>query len=280
MAQPDLVSLIAVRRWLKITQATDDYLLSRLITQVSRAVYNDIARSIILPEAVTQYYNGMGRPFLLLRDWPVTNVTQVVVDGVLVPPAPPMTAGQALQPGWTLEEPDDQPPGAMQKLVLRGYVFSKGLSNVLVSYTAGYQITNEAQIVPLVAPPGQYEVIFGTSYGTWGNDLGVTYAASGVPLTAVTGTPTTAGQYTVNENGTYNFNMADAGAAILLSYGYIPADLEHCTLEWVAHRYKARDRIGEKSKSIGGQETVSYDTSSKPDFVEEGLQPFRRIIAN
>ena len=49
---------------------------------------------------------------------------------------------------------------------------------------------------------------------------------------------------------------------------------------WLPLKKTARDRIGEKSKSIGGQETVSYDTSSKPDFVEEGLQPFRRIIAN
>ena len=52
----------------------------------------------------------------------------------------------------------------------------------------------------------------------WVTDLGVTYAATGLPLTAVT-TPSAAGQYSVAA-GVYTFNVADASAAVLISYTY------------------------------------------------------------
>jgi hypothetical protein len=47
-------------------------------------------------------------------------------------------------------------------------------------------------------------------------DLGVFYAATGQPLLYVTSAPTQ-GQYT-ESNGVYVFNVADAGAAVLLNY--------------------------------------------------------------
>ena len=87
------------------------------------------------------------------------------------------------------------------------------------------------------------------------------------------------GQYSVSA-GVYTFAAADAGSAVALSYGYIPADLEQCALEWVADRYKYKDRIGMTSKSLGGQETVAYQNKATPDFVAQSLMNFRRIIAN
>lgn len=57
---------------------------------------------------------------------------------------------------------------------------------------------------------------------TYREDLGVTYKATGLPLTKVAATPTT-GQYSVTGAGVYTFAAGDVGAAtgnILVSYRY------------------------------------------------------------
>ena len=67
---------------------------------------------------------------------------------------------------------------------------------------------------------------------------------------------------------------------MLLSYGYVPDDLAQCVIEWIADRYRYRERIGQTSKSMGGQETMAYKITDMPDFVKKSLQNFCRIIAN
>jgi len=37
-----------------------------------------------------------------------------------------------IRPGWTLEAGDDEPPGAMQMLMLSGGIFSRGWQNVTI----------------------------------------------------------------------------------------------------------------------------------------------------
>jgi hypothetical protein len=54
--------------------------------------------------------------------------------------------------------------------------------------------------------------------GTWQDDYGVVYAATGLPLTKAASGPS-AGQYSVAA-GVYTFNASDAGKAVLLSYTY------------------------------------------------------------
>ena len=188
-----------------------------------------------------------------------------------------MTVGVSPMPGYVLEQSDDAPPGAMQQLFLRGpHRFHKGRQNVVVSYRAGYEIVGEAWKVPSVAP---LTIVALAPYGGWAVDTGVAYAG-GAALTAVAGAPAL-GQYSVDPtSGTYTFAAADAGKAVTLSYGYIPADLEQCALEWVAERYKYKDRIGMTSKSLGGQETTAYKNKAVPDFVAQTLINFRRVIAN
>ena len=70
---------------------------------------------------------------------------------------------------------------------------------------------------------------------------------------------------------------ASAGAAIALSYGYVPADLARACLEWVADRYVSRSRIGVSAKTLGGQETASFVVKAMPDVVSRLLQPYRRV---
>jgi len=112
-------------------------------------------------------------------------------------------------------------------------------------------------------------------YGPWACDLGVIYAATGVALTLVAATPS-AGQYAVN-SGAYAFSAADVGQAVLLSYGYIPQDVAQAALQLAAERFRSADRIGLRSKSAGGQETIAYDISAVSAPVLTMLQPYKRV---
>jgi hypothetical protein len=59
---------------------------------------------------------------------------------------------------------------------------------------------------------------------TFGIDLGVLNAATGVPLTKVaSGTTPTTGQYSVSNAGVYTFAAADTGLALLITYSYTVA---------------------------------------------------------
>ena len=55
---------------------------------------------------------------------------------------------------------------------------------------------------------------------TFQSDLGVVYAATGIPLSKVSANPA-AGQYSVSANGSYGFAASDAAAAIVFSYSYL-----------------------------------------------------------
>jgi hypothetical protein len=75
-------------------------------------------------------------------------------------------------------------------------------------------------------------------------------------------------------------------ACILLQYmaGFItvPTDIAQATIELVCRKYRERDRIGQRSKSIGGAETVAYETTmfSLRDFksdIQLLLQQYRMV---
>jgi hypothetical protein len=225
-----------------------------------------------LPSAYTEIRDGGNDVSIMLRHWPVIGVSSCIVDGVVIPPSPPLVAGASAQMGYVLDPSDVAPPGAMQRLSLRRFLYTCGLQNVTISYSAGYQITDESAVIP-TGPP--YSVSAQAPYGDWASDVGVAYA-NGLSLAAVTGTPAT-GQYAVVD-GNYNFAQADTGSIVLLAYGYVPADLASCCMDWVAERYAYRSRIGQHSKSLGGQETMAFIVKDIPDFVASALAPYRRLV--
>jgi hypothetical protein len=57
-----------------------------------------------------------------------------------------------------------------------------------------------------------------TNSATWTEDLGVIYAATGLPLTRVA-TVSAAGQYSVSA-GVYTFSTTDSSASVVISYNY------------------------------------------------------------
>jgi hypothetical protein len=270
MAQGDLVTLMQLKAHLGVQSSADDVLLASLISQISRAMCTYLNRPFIWPRDVVDVFDGNGRDRMQLRHWPVVAVTSVSIDGRAVPQAvTPMSAG------WLIEAGDDEPPGAMQRMMLRGDVFSRGWQNVSISYRAGYQLVDEACVAP-GAPP--YKIAAAQPYGAYVCDCGVTYANS-QPLTWVAANPAQ-GQYALDGAGGYLTSAQDAGANLMLNYGYVPLDLANCAIEWAADRYRYRERIAMTSKSLGGQETTAFRISAMPEFVAMALRGFARVIAN
>jgi hypothetical protein len=78
---------------------------------------------------------------------------------------------------------------------------------------------NEAHSVPAVST--YIVTITPPASGTFNKNLGVVYAATGIPLTRVAAGSEALGAYSVNETtGVYTFAAADEGAAVLIDYLY------------------------------------------------------------
>ncbi len=78
--------------------------------------------------------------------------------------------------------------------------------------------------------------------------------------------------------GLYQFCRGYQNVLVAYTAGFaaIPADVEQACIEWCAMRYRERDRIGHRSKSIQG-ETVSFDIGAMSASVKEALRPFVRV---
>lgn len=266
----DLACLPDLKSWLAVSGADDDVLLEMLISRTSRAILTYLDRPSILPDIYVERFDGGNEISILLRQWPVTSVVACTIDGVSIPPSDGF--GAAASMGYVFDPAEALSPGRMQRLSLRGGQFTYGVQNISVTYYAGYQVTNEGGVVPSTAP-WQLNVL--QPYGNFARDLGVT-DTSGAPLAKVTGTPAT-GQYAC-EDGVYTFSAVDAYTPVLVSYGYVPADLARCCIDWAADQFQYRTRIGQHAKSLGGHESISFIVKDMPDFVRTVLQPYRRVV--
>jgi hypothetical protein len=296
VAASDLAQLADVKFWLAGSSgigAGDDLLLARLITDVSGAIYAYLSRPSLLPRTVTERYDGSGKRRLHVRLFPVLSISSLLVDDVAIPAAPSPSAGGAWpQSGYLLEPWDGAPPGRLQAIDVYGSwvlgqplrSFAGGRQNVVITYTAGYQVTGEAAVVPNASA---FTITPQAPWGPWASDQGVTYA-SGAALLKVSGTPSQ-GQYAVTLaqqpdaspstwSIVYTFAEADAGASVLLSYGFIPAAINNACIEWVAERYRYRTRIGQSSQTVSGQMTSAYSLKGVPDFIKASLDLYRNVV--
>jgi hypothetical protein len=284
MARSDLCSLQDVKDWLTGPGGpmghSQDALLARLITSMSGAIYMYLSRQLIIPQQVTERYDGTGKRRLYLHSYPVLSISQLVVNDIAIPAAAPPIAGGTWPGVGYLEEPwNGIPPGRIQSLDLYGDwltnfgapAFVRGRQNILITYTAGYAVTGEAATIP--PSPTEYQVA--APFGPWASDRGVTYT-NGTPLLAVTGVPSV-GQYSV-AGGLYQFSDADVSQSVLISYGFIPAVLNNACIEWVAERYRYMTRIGQRAQTVQSQQTASYDLSAVPAFIAASLNPYRMVV--
>lgn len=138
MAAGDLCTLPQVREWLTLATAQigDNDLLTRLITACSAGIKDYVQRPL-LSASYTESYNGTGTSRLVLRNFPITAVTSLLIGNVAVTQAPNPTAYGFLFDGDVLYL---STAGAATAPNV-GNIFPAGNQNVQVVYTAGYADT-------------------------------------------------------------------------------------------------------------------------------------------
>ena len=243
-----LTSLYAVHLELAIgTDTANDVWFTAAINQVSRSIARYCNRKfgvasysdLILPDEDPYPYQVPGLlDVLQLSHWPMVAAT------------PDCTVVQQLGNGSTVtlvENTDfvtDLATGQLTRLSSQTLLPIQWEDYpVTVGYAAGYETQSEAWTVPTT--PYQVQVL--APDGNWQADAGVVYASSGTALTRVASAPAQ-GQYALIAAtnsvapGGYQFAAADAGQAVLISYAYVPFDLEEAALRLVTSRFRDRGR--------------------------------------
>lgn len=267
MGAVSLTTLPNLKAWLKIDPANteNDPFLTRLIRAASAFCLSYMQRTAI---GLTQYdetYDGYGSEFMLLRQYPATSILSLSFAGSPVTPAVGDGVTSAYINGYVLESAAEK--SAQQRLSLYGKRYPKGRALVKVSYKAGFLTSDDNTI-----PGAPYQL---TTDNTWLADEGV-IGPGAVIWAAVASNPGPT-QYSVDKTGLYTFNAADEDADITINYSYVPPDIEQAVWEMAGERYNYQDRIGVNSKTLGGQETVSFSTKDMSDYIETLLNPYIRV---
>lgn len=287
---PDaMTSLQAVQTWVfgsnpvnpQPSEATN--LLVNLINQASRMTLSYLNRPTLRQHLVNEVRSGVNGTTLTLREFPIIgDLVSLQIGNVTVPKRPPYGTSAGQSPvsfttfggpsGWALIDPwDGYSSGAPQTVAVAGFNFWRGDANIAIQYNAGYAITGEVQ----TASAGT--VYPNAPQGPYCQDQGVTYA-NGTALTAVPNNPAV-GQYVAPSDPTqpYTFNTGET-QPVLLSYSYVPSEINYAVTKWVGEFSSYRQRIGQRSRSLGGQETTSYDLSDMPNDVKLALASYRRVM--
>lgn len=262
-----LASLDNVKVWLEdANSTTNDALITRLIQEASRFILNYIQRPTLFKKVFTEVKDGLGNNAMMLQNYPVTSISELIVGSDTIPAS---ASVPSQSPGYVLAPWDGFPPGSPQSVQLAGYTFWPGMGNIKCTYTAGFFVTDESATVDATT----LAVTVQAPNGPWGRDDGVTLA-NGTALTKVDKNPA-AMQYTA-DSGVYTFNVAQASAAVLISYSYIPSDIEQACIDLIAEKFRYKKRIGQQSVSAAGQITTSFSLKSMPENTREILDRYKR----
>lgn len=270
MAATDLCTLPQIKQWLGNTPVSaDDDLLKALIAPSSQTLLTYLQRGTVLSKTYTDVFNGYGQQAQMLRNWPVTSVSSITLGANSIAPS---LSNSNPNNGFVLAPWDGELPGGPQLVSLRGRCFDDGVQNVVITYQAGYLVSNEAWIIP----PTPFQITTAQLNGFWAQDAGVVSAAGAV-FVKVASAPG-AGQYSVSTSGVYLFNVADVGTAILISYSFVPSPLAQGCAMMAAELYRYRERIGQKSKTVPGPQTTSYDNSIMTDAIKMIVSQFCNVV--
>ncbi len=264
----NLTTLALVKEWLGITNDGADVLLARLIVAASRFLPNYLNRQSFALRTYAETYDGYGNSWMVIRNNPVYSVLAVSFAGSPKQAATGDGINSPYTNGWALDG-QYEALGGFRRLNFYGYPLPRARSSVYVQYRAGY-VAQETHNVPGGTP---WQV---TVNQFWLDDVSVSLE-DGTVLARVDGVPG-AGQYKADEGGVYTFNSAQEGETVLISYSFVPADIVQAATELVGERYRYLDRIGYTSKSLGGQETVSFSSSAMSSFLKESLMPYKNVV--
>jgi len=126
MKNPNLTSVENVKEYLGIADATDadDILFNRLIRAASDFIRTYIGRDIT-DEDYNERLNGNGSDRMVMRNYPIISVRTLAIDGVSIP-----AAKNFRESGYLFDA---------DTIYLVGYRFTRGVQNVVISYSAGYE---------------------------------------------------------------------------------------------------------------------------------------------
>jgi hypothetical protein len=273
----DLVQLAKVKTFLGVTDSSADAILAQLITSQSSLFRSKVMRDILYKTYV-ETRDGNGTKAMEPRQYPVKSVTSVLIDQTTIPAQPAYVSGQTPPYGWVLVDDRIEIEGSWPcGIPPETYVgdsqpatFRRGNGNVLLTYKAGFLALDEAGTIPASST---YTVQSGESFVS---DQGVKFSVSGTALVAVSGAPT-AGQYSVSATGLYTFNATDAGKGVLLTYAYVPADIEQAVIDMVQWNYKGRGHVGERSKAGIAGESVVFQTDAIPPSAQAVIDIHARM---
>lgn len=130
MPLADLTDLASVKAWLGIATAvtTSDALLASLISRFSQATRTYCCQTFDLA-TYTERRDGTGNPRILLREQPVVSASSVTASGVALPASDGSSTGYLV---------DGEGIGLV---MIGGGTFPKGVQNLVITYSAGYQRT-------------------------------------------------------------------------------------------------------------------------------------------
>jgi len=295
MRPGDLTTLGNLKTWLATsgyTQRSDDgntdinRTYQQAISRISQDILAYLLRRWILPrEFINDQYSGNGGDTQFLRYWPVLSISGLNINGMAVPQSTLPGPGYGyLQSTW-----DGIPPKRPGSINVTGTRFYGGKTNILVTYRAGYQVTDEPQVIP--TPEGASltsQLIVDQPYGIWALNVSVVRDdVDRTPLVLVTTAPAATNEYRVippdegsplSLPGVYEFFGADAGVPILITYGFIPGALEQAAISLISERLQQRQRVGEISRTVQQQVTVRYDMSAIPEYIRFDLQPYKSVL--
>lgn len=257
-----LTTLAAVKEWLGVTNVASDDQLLRIIDAASRFIVNWLNRDTFAARNYTQHVKGNGSASMLLRNWPVISVTSLGVGGQSIPASTVSSTGLPSS-GYTVGDPRQ----SAQSLDLWGYYYMYN-SPVQVVYRAGYEMSESFVLVA-------DELVTPTEGGQWIETSSVFINA--VEAAPVEGAPAV-GQYSVDDWGVHSFNDADAGKTAVITYSYVPPDVSWGAVEVIGEWYRRKDRIGILSKTLGGQETITFSQKELSDVARGSLQPYMNVV--
>jgi hypothetical protein len=276
MAAQDLTTLTRLKAWMSLGSSNmpNDTVLGILNTGLSTRIINYLQRDSFASRRYTDYFDGQGHTRQFVEHWPVSSVSAVVIDGQTIPAATMATDGTSSPiQGFRFENWDGLPPGDPCQVELVGYTFCRGKQNVAITYEAGYLQDKESAVVTAGVVTAQMP------YGVWIADNGVTYA-DGTALTFVSSNPSV-GQYALDSStlGGYVFNSGDDTRPVLISYSFCPFDVELVLFEWAQEIYAMRNRPGQASHNLAGQESGTFSVKyGIPPWAAEALQPYMSVI--
>jgi hypothetical protein len=274
----DLSTSAAAKIWANIQNNNTDDLVQQLITAASQQIIAYIARNPLVA-SYTEVRDGNGNDSLSLWNWPIVSVSGLTIadqrfcyngDPVFPLSGNPATISpstNAVTPGFIV---DSGPAySAPSRITLVGYRFTRGRSNVKVTYRAGYtQTFPEAQTITA-------GTVTLNNAATFVADFGVTYA-NGTAFTLVATAPTV-GEYTVSAKGIYGFNAADNTQPVstLYQFGQVPYDLVQACNEIVGQDLRRRSHIDEDSIVVAAQNT-NYSRLAIPRKTQMVLDTYRQ----